>query len=135
MPKKKPKKMPPKVITVADEVKNRECRNGLRGVHVAIDGKGPSIAIAHSYWEDPEKLIVVLEGERAFRPERLHLRSKWPVHCCRPRFKNEWNSNGSKPGFFKKKDDYRPPPPGFTPYLITTRMSDIEAKPRAKVEE
>jgi hypothetical protein len=83
-------------MTVQEELDNRRnCRQGLRGVMVAIDDQDKLglIAIDHTYWQAAHKpLMVALANGHHVCATRLYLRSKWPVQCCPPRRRNEFNS-------------------------------------------
>jgi len=79
-------------MTVAEELANRRnCRYKLAGVLVAVDGVGEPVPVAHTHWNEHSKLIVTLQDGRDLAPERCHLRSFWPVACCRPGRWNPWN--------------------------------------------
>jgi hypothetical protein len=77
-------KLPPLPrMTVAEELANRNnCRVGLAGIRVELDGV-PDV-VASSYWAPSDKLIVRLESGVEVAPERLILRSNWPPACCSP---------------------------------------------------
>ena len=84
-------------MTVAEELMNRrKCCFKLQGVLVAVDGKGPEIAVRSSRWGKDSRLIVTLKNGQHLPAERCELRSKWPIACCRPGKMNEWNSTGRK---------------------------------------
>jgi hypothetical protein len=84
-------------MTVAEELRNRgNCRYKLRGVRVAVDGTGESLWVSHTYWDGQRQLVVVLDDGTKLPAERCHLRSRWPVACCLPERRNEWNSVGRK---------------------------------------
>jgi hypothetical protein len=81
------------IMTVAKEfVNRRKCRYRLAGVLIAVDGRGDPIPVAHTYWGKDSQLVVVLEGGWELPPERCHLRSVWPIACCQPKKRNEWNT-------------------------------------------
>jgi len=84
-------------MTVAEELLNRrKCRYKLKGVLVAVDDRGPSQAVDSTFWDKDSRLVVILEGGEQLPAERCHLRSPWPVACCQPARRNEWNSSGRR---------------------------------------
>src|SRR5579884_799378 len=79
-------------MTVADELSNRNnCRYRLSGVMVAVDGSGPGLPVSRTCWDKSGRLVLVLEDGQQVGANRCHLRSQWPVACCRPKRRNEWN--------------------------------------------
>lgn len=92
-------------MTVAEELENRgRCIYGLRGVLVAVDGRGEPVGIASASWAAGGVLELALVDGRSFPADRLALRSPWPVVCCTPRTPNPWN-----------QDRRDPPPQGTRP--------------------
>ncbi len=109
-------------MTVADELKNRGCRNGLTGVLVQVPGRDAPMAIHSTEWAEPGRLVVTLIDNTDHPPESCVLRSKWPVTCCTPSKRNEWNSGAKGKGWYQR-EPRRPRPPG--PRLVAICLGDV----------
>ncbi len=84
-------------MTIAEELKNRnDCRYRLAGVLVAVDGDGLTVPVSSTRWAQDSGLVVVFADGSEVTADRCHLRSPWPIACCRPKRRNEWNSKGKK---------------------------------------
>lgn len=89
------------MTTVAEELKNRnKCRYRLKGVRLRHVPTGREFVASGSGWEAEGKLAVFGPddpgGAESFRPEECEIISPWPVACCPPAKRNEWNSVGGK---------------------------------------
>lgn len=84
-------------MTVAQELENRRrCRFKLAGVLVAVDGRGEPVPVESTAWDRDSRLLVTLADGRKLHAERLHLRSFWPIACCRPDVKNVFNGRSRR---------------------------------------
>lgn len=81
------------LMKLTEELSNRgDCRYGLSGVLVSIEGVPGIIAIAHSFWNVQGDLGLELDNGMELSASLCDLASKWPVICCEPQVANEWNS-------------------------------------------